>query len=263
MEAYAELSNSTSLSGSMPAIPIPFPFTLLGTTNDTVFLMFANVKISNSSNSPIFTPFGADIVNGTKSYEVSGAAGQRILKVQYKNMNFGHDFNVSDTINYQVWFFEEGNAIEVHFGSSVILNPVWSYYYNEGGPYIGVYHFIGTTSHNFTLKGNPASPVADTTTGNRLQGTPASGQVYRFEQQPNSIQEVLQSSVVVYPNPSNGSFYIGTDKHTGVDVKIWNAMGQRVYKKHNHNSRELLQTSLPPGLYLVEADGKREKVVVR
>ena len=225
--------------------------------------MFADVKISNSSNSPIFTPFGADLVNGTKSYEVTGAAGQRILKVQYKNMNFGHDFNVSDTINYQMWFFEDGSAIEVHFGSSVILNPVWSYYYNEGGPYIGVFHFNGTTSHNFTLKGNPVSPVADTATANRLQGTPASGQVYRFAPQTNGVPEILQASAGVYPNPSNGSFHISADKHAGLDVKIWNAMGQLVYKKQNHKSRELLQTSLPPGLYLLEAEGRRERVVVR
>jgi hypothetical protein len=261
MEAYTELTGGTTLTGVIPAVPVPFPFTLAGTTNDTIFLMYQNIKTDYSSSSASFTAFGAELVNGVRSYEVTGAMGQRILKVQYKDMNFAHDFNLSDTINYQVWFFEADDAVEVHFGRSNIQNAVWSYYYNESGPYVGLYQFVGSVPYNYTLKGDPAAPAADSATG-RLQGTPSNGQVYRFAPQTSGVAEPRQFSASVYPNPSKGSFYVVTHRQTTCDIRIWNTLGRVVYYKARHNTGELLQTALPPGVYVLEAEGGKARVVL-
>jgi hypothetical protein len=261
-EAYTELANSTPFGGVIPAIPVPFAFNMAGLANDTIFLLNVNFKMDYASSSPGFVAFGADMVNGTKSYEVTGTAGQRILKLQFKNMNFAHDFNVSDTIDYQVWFFEADNSIEVHFGRSYIQNAVWSYYYNEGGPYVGLYQSVGGGYYRLNLKGNASAPVADTAAGLRLQGTPVSGQVYRFAPQTTGIPAISEF-LAVYPNPSDGRFYIRTRGKTGVNVSIRNSLGQLVYHKIGHSKDELLQTSLPAGIYLLEVDGKKEQLLVR
>ena len=260
-EAYMELTSSTAFSGVIPAIPIPFPFSLAGMTNDTIFLLNQAFKMDYSIGTPAFTPFGADLVNGARSYEVAGLPGQQILKLQFKNMNFGHDFNLSDTINYQVWFFESDNAMEVRFGRSNIQNPVWSYYYNEGGPYIGLSGYAGTDQYRLTLNGNPASPLADTSYG-RLQGTPADGQVYRFAPLPNKVREI-DEGIGVYPNPSDGRFYLRIRNKTRVEVRIWNGIGQMVYHKSGYRAGEQIQAGLPPGVYILEVEARRKRLLIR
>ncbi|GEM_PF-1203659 len=51
-------------------------------------------------------------------YETTGAEGDRIFKVEFQNVGRIDDESGNDTLNFQVWLYENGNAIEYRAGYS-------------------------------------------------------------------------------------------------------------------------------------------------
>lgn len=69
-----------------------------------------------------------------------------------------------------------------------------------------------------------------------------------------SVNEIANSLVFVYPNPSDGNFKVGLDKNFGqVDIKIYSSTGSLVYAQNKTNSTEgvMLSLNLPAGIYFV------------
>ena len=73
---------------------------------------------------------GADTYIGVSpiSYATEGEAGSQIFKLQYKNAGFlGEEPDTSgllpSSINFQIWFYEGSNDIEIHFGPSNFAAP--------------------------------------------------------------------------------------------------------------------------------------------
>ena len=88
-----------------------------------------------------------------------------------------------------------------------------------------------------------------------------------------SVTEVkINSEIKVYPNPSNGNFYIrlsaGASK---VNVNILNIIGQSVYSKdyttNFSNEIKVEVGHLPKGVYIVKTDdGKQQqtnKIIIK
>lgn len=99
-------------SGTQGAITIPFPFKVLGKAvtqfeadiNDTYFLSSASEEIymtyyMESANPPYI------------SWKTDGATGNRIQKIQFQDK-----VGSADNLNFQIWLYENGNKIEVHYG---------------------------------------------------------------------------------------------------------------------------------------------------
>lgn len=128
--------------------------------------------------------------NGTVAeiaYELSGAISNQLLKVQFSNMFFAYDTTTTSYINYQVWLYESGNIIELHYRPGN--------YTAGGGAGIspGLFDVVTGTTNSIVLAGDPAAPVAEHGTyevGTSLTGFPESGTVYRFTPNPTAVQPV-------------------------------------------------------------------------
>ncbi|MCB0644625.1 MAG: hypothetical protein KDC44_23435 [Phaeodactylibacter sp.] len=112
------------------------------------------------------------------SYQVEGAVGSRVLKLEYLNAGFW-PATVDDFINFQVWLFESTNIIEIHIGPGMVDPAV---YQQDGwdGPYIGLSNY--ETDEFIYIQGDPTNPevydLDDLTDG--MNATPPEEVVYRF-----------------------------------------------------------------------------------
>lgn len=72
----------------------------------------------------------------------------------------------------------------------------------------------------------------------------------------NSIPKKTQ--LMIYPNPTKGSFMIHTDNSTNLEVEIVDFMGRRMYSARYQGASCLLDTNLPDGNYcvIVRSEGK-------
>ncbi len=50
-------------------------------------------------------------------YELTGAIGSRILKVDYKNMKWYYSASPVNLVNFQIWLYEGTNVVEFHYGT--------------------------------------------------------------------------------------------------------------------------------------------------
>jgi len=247
-ETYTELVSGSPLfvhSIYFDTLSPGFNFRMNGVTGAKLYLFLRGTMSTSGSfiDSTRFEPFSAEHGRGTYSYEISGPIGDRILKLQFKNLKFDHDIPATDYMNFQVWLFEVDNAIEIHFGNSSITNPDWSYYFQQGGPAIG--------GHNAWLSGNAASPVLDTASGSRVTGTPANGKVYRFSLPTSGItQSMTRETLSVYPNPAGEMLQVSRLPQ-GMEYIIRDASGRIVTRgKLQHDG--ICISALLPGQYFLQ-----------
>jgi hypothetical protein len=175
--------------------------------------------------SPFFVDIkdkGDSISQSPLSYELTGTAGNHVLKVQWKNAGFAADTLEEDFVNFQVWIHESTNQISIHIGP----NSVKPGSYDFGGPVIGLGDVFADRS--FALSGDPANPVlievndGDTVA---LMGTPANGTIYTFTPVNTGIRKSLRNTLNFYPNPAN-EFIVIQDVVKRSLVSIFNSTGQ-------------------------------------
>lgn len=204
-ETYNEISGIVINSNSSlfkDSINAGFNLDLNDHISQKLYISRNYFTCNNAIQGSGLTAFGAELTEGEISYEISGNTGNKILKIQLKNLKFGHDFSQVDFINYQLWIHENG-IIEIRFGPNQITNAVWDYYYDEKGPYIGFQHSW--------LKGNPLNPSLDTASS-RIMGTPSNGRVYRFTPKNVSVNEHDKiQNLVLFPNPAADKLMIGSE----------------------------------------------------
>jgi hypothetical protein len=245
-QTYTELASGTPMFVSsmyFDTLSLGFNFRMAGHTGNKLYL-FIHGSMSTSgglNDSTCFLPFSAEHGRGQYSYELSGTAGDRILKLQFKDLKFDHDFTEADYMNFQVWLFERDNAIEVHFGPSDVQNLDWSYYFEQGGPAIGM--------QGAWLRGDPATATADTGIA-RLSGTPANGTVYRFSLSTTGIApNRTRAPLNIYPVPAGDVLHV-RGQEAGAAYEILDAAGKRVAAAKLRDAGIPLNT-LPPGQYML------------
>jgi hypothetical protein len=259
MSAYTELTNPTQLFpvGFFDTLVPGYNVTLAGRTNDSIRMRLKGTLSADTITTlaeRTFEPFGGEHGQGQYGYVIDGAPGNRIIKIQYKNVKFDHDMIGNDRINFQVWLFEYDNSVEVHYGSSIIQNPTWDYYYVETGAYVG--------SLGCYLTGPAASPIVDTSTGVdlRLTGTPPDGMVYRFEPVTNLVGSYKNGveHLVVYPNPAGNAIYLSGTANG--PLQITTITGQVAMDIPKYDKGTGIDVSnLPAGMYIVKAKGNHYK----
>ncbi len=68
----------------------------------------------------------------------------------------------------------------------------------------------------------------------------------------------------IYPNPSEGSFYIQGDELNGKLVSVYNSLGELVVQRSITDNNTLVDISaLSTGMYLVNVEGRVEKLMVK
>jgi len=213
-------------------------------------------------------PFNNGLNGAEVRYEVSGSLGNKVLKIEGKNIPSNYSKN--DKINIITKFFEFDNHIEFQFGEIDVLN--WDSLridttFGAPNPEIGfpafdlafyfdcaqlANHRFGSvydSSGQYYLRTTKSSPFPP---NEILNNQPAPGTTFIFKQGVLSTSSNLagiQNELIVYPNPNKGNFSIkGLDLNS--EVKIYDVMGRVVFNKIANN--QTMQINLPKGLYVLQ-----------
>lgn len=218
-QTYQPLTNGTSLNDTviwddeLYTIPIGFTFNMDGKAMTQAFLAEDNFVASDTAgNVNVFFFTDMDLydrgnVSGmaTQSpvrYELTGATGSRILKMEIANAGiYEEDFiygTNNDSVYIQVWLYEGSNIVEFRYGPSNISHYS-DYFVNTGSPIGGYIKNISVSTMNpdmaYYFKGNYLTPVIDSTPSlsgfvGGLNVYPINGTVYRFTPKPVGVNSV-------------------------------------------------------------------------
>jgi Secretion system C-terminal sorting domain len=263
------------------SIPIGFDFELYGETYDSVLVYSEGVFdfFQDCPQTPF--PLGPELlaflvgtvdrgnfsVGDTSfsdvSYVVEGQVGQRILKVEWKNMGLDGGSGWDDYFNYQVWFYENGGIIEIHFGPYYLDDPKnVDWLTGDPGPlmafrYEGTCEFIQDSTQNVVVFGNSAAPQ-DTVVGDIdfttlpqywLSGMPPNGIVYRFRLKPVGIENIKEIEYSITPNPANNQIQIRTGLEGEMEIVFYDLQGRAVLQQKFYGNTIINTAHLPQGLY--------------
>lgn len=270
---YTPLTNATDVGFDMDwddtvsnAITMPFTFKYQNTVVNTVRIetygsLYLNDLMHEDADMGHITGVYMDYVSagrGKVYYSTTGTAGNRIFKVEYRNVCRYNDANGTDTLNFQIWLYESDNAIEYRGGYTNVADTMFAKDADDllNGEKEFVFcglvsnpgDSIATTGSEAFLHGtqyinntfyNTAVLFADLQTPNPmiledlLYGSyPANGSVIRFVPvNPNSIAKVDFDMATVYPNPSKDGKYSLTLKEAplaGTTLTIYDMTGKVV-----------------------------------
>ncbi|MCD4746857.1 MAG: T9SS type A sorting domain-containing protein [Bacteroidales bacterium] len=277
-ETYSDLVGATDLTNGEPwsyldfNIPIGFDFEFYGQSFDEVHIR-GYIHFDQGDYyfiNQFFVGLFVDRGDSPVSYLLEGSPGNRILKLEWKNMGFWGEYNalgtMDDYVNSQLWLYEGSNNIEILIGPNSVMHPDESYS-GLGGPWIGIAHIIsyspGAEVESISLSGNPANPdlvYNDTTFLINLTGTPANSMIYKFTYILNNIKTIENTDIFeIYPNPTDGLLYI-TSANTNQQVKsliISDITGKVVYHNKSFNfikDNDIVidLSALENGIYLVK-----------
>ena len=288
-QVYEELDNPIVLNENEVweypdyEIPIGFDFSILNLTSDKIYFIedglagYISLSPNINSNIPMLVPIGQDIKdrgnNSTGSlspisYKLVGEDGNRILKMEWKNVGFFGDQTGNDYINFQVWLYENNNIIEYHYGDSDINNPI-SYDY-ESGPSVLLFPLVDLVNEDFIedgyiLNGLPNSPTLSIVNNDNppsvlhLDGDIPSGTTYRFTPSNDmNVKEKEKENFMVYPNPATNIIYIKNSKNSyDATSFIYDHLGRLIMTSKN----EKLDISiLSKGIYYIQVKNDSESI---
>jgi hypothetical protein len=261
METFTFLSGPNIMTGSIYDMNLPFTFVMSGPGLDTADVYTSGDGYIKMGPEGIVSMIGQMEIRDSStqtSWQVEGVAPSRILKIEWKNHGFSNSPAGDDYINYQVWLYETSNVIEWHFGANYWYSGTW-----PTSPLVIIVY--GSTT--YTISGNPNSPVLlNCGPSCHLNGLPPSGKVYRLI--PSAIAGMAEpnnNDISIYPNPSNGKFFIGSEKKIS-SIEVYNMLGERIIFSEEEDGTEIDLSGAAKGIYLIWLliDGKilQRKIVV-
>lgn len=217
---------------------------------------------------------------GKVYYETTGPAGNRIFKVEFRNVGLYIDTLGLDTLNFQIWLYENDYAIEYRAGYSNVPSSVFAQDFSElttGKEFIvsGLLNNPGdslaTTDtsvqffHTASLTGvtfnDYVSKISHLNTSNQavldnflLKRFPPLGSVIRMVPNiPSSIGDINNQMATIYPNPStDGIFTVQLESaiKDNVQVMVFNVAGQQIFNsKMQGNNQQIDLSQAPAGTY--------------
>ena len=212
-------------------IPIGFDFDFFGFTTDSFYMEaglggILSPGTFNEDIQPLFVVYGSDVIDigdtsstgvsvSELSYKIEGSAGNRITKIEWKNVGFYNEVSDAGTANnylsFQLWLFEANGDIEIHFGPNSIEDD--ELVHDGIGPLIGMINEYDTDLDDFSefwfLAGDQNNPVLDTIFSvddininfSGLDDDPLAGTIYRFSTSPplSVNRPLIDEKVSVYP----------------------------------------------------------------
>lgn len=301
---YTELANPTSLNNGALwddpdfIVPIGFDFEYMGSIYNTLSfggvtgyggeLVFGNINDLTIWDN--IMPYAMDVMDagfGTPeltslsdiSYEVIGAPGARIFKLQWKNVAFYNDDEpYTMRMNFQMWLYEYSNNIEFWYGARENLDTFVIQDLN--GVLVGMGQQVDLTNQtnpsaeNFwVLTGDPLNPgvanaptLVDVEAITLLLNTPPASYVYAFRTGIASVEEAMNNELVaeLYPTQVYTSFNVITAEHQKVQLTIMDAMGRVVNSQLIDGGFQVINAeALASGAYFVKMSSDTGTTVKR
>jgi len=268
------------------SVPFSFEFSIANETfNSTMqigagaMMAFGDIMNMEDSLIHIFAltddivdgDFIEDLPSSEISYTTEGAVGNRIAKIQYQNVAFYEEVNspeaaAENRMNFQLWFYENGGIIEIHFGSSNIPNPEIAFFGNPG-PSVILAINLGIDEEDMDygaiIMGDPTNPSLfdftsappdDLPTG--LDGVPASARVYRLApSSPLYVSDIRGSEFSVYPAITQSSLWIKGGMEGSTNYRVMDITGKVVLSGKIQNQNSINVSGLNAGVYLISMEG--------
>jgi hypothetical protein len=262
-EPYNPLSKALSVSPDDPQwddpdmgfwdVPIGFEFNIMGRTATNIAIIDPGCQFVfgiNQDTVNVFSPYYADIRNANDSdvvsyvkYSTEGQEGSRICKVEYQNVGFYNEFDLTGEFtmfrNYQVWLYEETNDIEFRFGPHTIedgtmIHDQW------GSPLIFFIRDFDINTQTYVDSWNLRGDVNDPSVGtvnlfempgltDVLLGEPSDSTVYHFDTGIVSVEETEQLPAFnVFPTVAEDLVVAYQPKHDLVRLQIFDSSGKLI-----------------------------------
>lgn len=273
---YTELSGATDISTTAWTSyfhnKLPFTFEFFGKPYDTINIMAnsSSAGIFFSSTGVDFIFFGAesyypgnnDPSMSPISYLVTGTSPDRILKVQFKNINAVCQDTAEDYIvNNQVWLYEGSNKIEYHFGPNMITDlNVTDYFIGiidyDNSPYLAI---DSTADHPKLVR------VFNAGAFEGIHSHPANGQVYTLTPSGNTGVHSVVKPYAFANTPQGFMVNPGYDAHIALYDASGRTIGEFDARANERSAYHCEQVS--SGIYLVKIEmGTQqfiEKIIIR
>lgn len=187
------------------------------------------------------------------NYSITGQAGGRILKLEWRNAGLVDDETDNDFINIQLWLYEASGVIELRYGPSSVTNPD-VFIPGTNGPLVGIYD--DNPVNGYYLSGNPSNPTLGAFPPfPALNSVPPDGMIYRFTPATSSVRSLQTAGYEVYPNPFSDWLRVEHPQQikTGV-IRLTDIVGRTVlYQQYDTDQQIQLATDqLSSGIYILE-----------
>lgn len=291
-QPYTELSGETTLilgsdgwDDTIVAFNLPIDFKYQGIPvtqwhMDTYGGLYPN-EMDMGLESPFILGVHADYedkLGATISYQVTGATGSRIAKVEYKNVGF-YDGEASEYANFQIWLYEGSNKIEYHVGPSQVGANTLDYQ-NEGGalivgllydtnvPDTVMFHAVRLNAGNHTdttILADPNNPNSLDISNVLYAATyPVNGSVFTFNAPSvSAIAKIPAQVSALYPNPVTDHIrlQLKAQPKNGATLTVYSVTGKKLFSQAVTGIQtDVNMATLPKGLYVLTytAEGRRE-----
>jgi hypothetical protein len=201
------------------------------------------------------------------SYRIDGSSGNKILKVQWKNVRV-RSGQPGNFVNLQIWLHQSG-VIEYRYGPASASNA--SGYTLNTGPSVGISYSPFDLSPIFEkiwIYGTPPNIMIDSAKNlnfPNISGVPADGTVYRFAPKNLSVSsQSIEHVFRVYPNPAHTVLHIATElSNTPVKASLYDIQG-RIAGEYLLDGQTQLHTistaNIPNGIYELRLEVKGQSI---
>lgn len=208
--------------------------------------------------------------NSKISYKIEGSSGNKILKVQWKNLKI-RTGAAGNYVNLQIWLYQKDGMLEYRYGPSSANNA--SGYTQSTGPSVGISYSNFSFSKMYEkiwIHGTPPNIQIDSAHNAsfpNISGVPANGTVYRFIPKQSASVSALKKDmgITVYPNPADKQIVISLSAPASENLKVsvMDLSGQLI-KEYSMpaGSRQLSVPSaqIPAGMYHIHLQGNNTSV---
>ena len=244
-------------------ISLPFSIAINGIFTNTLVVSDSFIFVNDDpAVRQIISPSGMDLIDrgssgdnslSPLSYKIDGVVGSRIAKVEYNNVGSIEDFALTMFMNFQIWFYETTNIIEIRFGSSFVPDPM-TFYQGFSGGVVGITNLDNDTEE-FTdtifLMDSPEAPTPIAQLA-FLDGTPSTGRMYRFIPTNLGQEQFAGTSINIYPNPADEVLTVSGLTDT-TSYNLYNATGKLLNTGQLSEIENKVDVSqLSAGLYLIQ-----------
>jgi len=289
---YTELTNATAVDLSDegggpwddPEFPLPFGFDF--SMNDESYnsttqyyygalFIFEDLAAGEQQFFGVFDDIAdASGVQGLApsaiSYKIEGAPGSQITKLQYLNAAYFEEVYGDDPVsadnrtNFQLWFYEDGGILEVHFGTSIIPDPELVLYGNLGPTIVlglGSTDFGTSLEYGIVINGSPENPTLASITSideepGGLSAFPESGRVYRLTPStPVGLFHAKAPEFSIYPTITENNLWVKGATNANANYRIMDITGKEVMTGKMQNQNAINVSNLNSGVYLFSIDG--------
>lgn len=272
-KTYVPLANPISLNKDKSwggVIKLPFTFKLYGKDFDSVNVAGGGGIDFPSGMPGLFvyhTPFGGYMLRdkgySTLGYEISGTAGNRIVKAEWKNAGFSQWYTTSDTADYvdfQIWLYENDYHFEIHFGSNHTDDGTYTEYINSGVAGPSVKLWFDTCNDVLFVFGDANNPSYEISSGCQahyrfINATPSTGMVYIFK--PGTTTNIIESSldqINLYPNPFSESITCTfPEEQKNATILITDLLGKKIKEIKVNGKQQIIESGeMNNGVYFFQ-----------